>query len=160
MSSRQPSLSTLPCELRLQIYSYTLSSTTALTIKPAVVATKTNQWWDRPFRDYTAPGIMLTNRQMRSEALELYHKFLLSHVVDLQGMTDPTTGGKDVKIANETGTIDAIDNPRKCVWIVGNSPGFSAKEMTLMRCERDATEKEIRLVEMELEWQKATVVAE
>lgn len=142
MSSRQPSLSTLPCELRLQIYSYTLSSTTALTIKPAVVATKTNQWWDRPFRDYTAPGIMLTNRQMRSEALELYHKFLLSHVVDLQG------------------TIDAIDNPRKCVWIVGNSPGFSAKEMTLMRCERDATEKEIRLVEMELEWQKATVVAE
>lgn len=96
MSTKQSSITTLPCELRLEIYSYTLTSITSLDMKPAVIPTKTNKWWQRPFRDFQAPGLLLTNRLIRDEALQLYHKFLLDHLVDLQGETH--TGHRPARV--------------------------------------------------------------
>lgn len=52
------------------------------------------------------------------------------------------------------GKIDAIDKKGKCMFIVG--PNLSPKKDTLLRCQRDAVEKEIRLVEKEMEGREAT----
>ncbi|EME44487.1 hypothetical protein DOTSEDRAFT_24515 [Dothistroma septosporum NZE10] len=130
MSTKQSPLLAIPCEVRLQIYADVIASVTALDIKPPFKPTKTNKWWLRSFGDYSAPSLLLANRLMRAEALQLYHKFLLDHLVCFQD------------------TIDKIDS-------AVNKFSLPPKENTFVRCERDAVEKDIRLVEGELDGQRA-----